>query len=307
MRTVRRILIGLVIVVGAIAALSSPTPSAARPQQFEPPNTGTSISPFQCYQASGTGPNRTVTLADQFDNSTAKVNAPFAFCDPAFTDSTCTSESDNDTYPLTCYTIKDTPTTPFNQPIVRVFTNSLANIPFGCVDPFQQDLQVTRPHSLCVPTQKQLFPITQNQPQTNENVTNHFKCYSVTAGTATFCSPPNCDFKFTPGIDNLTSQFAFFEDQFLEQGVKFLRSLYLCAPVVKDQEPFSDNVGNGLDHLLCGSIRSTVSFRSRYVKGYNQFFPNGQNLQLRTPFMGCIPVHKQCLQGTCGFNPITQP
>lgn len=292
MRIARRILIGLVVVVGCIAALSTPSPSATALQAFTPPNQGTWISPFQCYQATGSSPNRTVALADQFDNSTAVVGKPFAFCDSASAEGVCGFDGDNDTYPLTAYLIKDTPTTPFLRPIVRVRSINLANVPFGCGSPFVQDLQVVAPHSILVPTQKQLYPLSQNNPQTRDNITNHFKCYSVR-------TMDNSTGPFLPGgIDNLTGQSVLFDDQFINQNIRFLKSLYLCTPV--DKNNGLPGIGNTTpDHLLCGSFRPTVSFRSRYVQGYNQFFPTGQRLQLRSPTFGCIPVNKECLGRGC--------
>jgi hypothetical protein len=307
MRIARRILIGLVVVVGCIAALSTPSPSATALQGFTPPNSGTWISPFQCYQATGSSPNRVVALADQFDNSTAVVGKPFAFCDNASARGVCGFENDNDTYPLTAYLIKDTPTTPLLHPVVRVRSFNLANNPFGCFfpfgppSPFTQDLQIVAPHSILVPTQKELYPLAQNNPEVNDNITNHFKCYTVR-------TMDNSTGPFRPGgIDNLTGQSVRFTDQFIAQQVRFLKSLYLCTPVDKNNgQPSVDRINTPFDHLLCGSFRPTVSFRSRFVQGYNQFFPNGQRLQLRSPTFGCIPVNKECFGRGC-FRLPNQP
>jgi hypothetical protein len=304
MRIARRILIGLVVVVGCIAALSTPSPSATALQTFTPPNTGTWISPFQCYQTTGSSPNQVVALADQFDNSTATVGKPFAFCDNADAGSVCGFQDDNDTYPLVAYQIKDTPTTPFLRPVVRVRSPILLpSSGGGCgSDFFEQNLQVIAPHSLMVPTQKELYPLAQNSPILTDNITNHFKCYTVR-------TMDNSTGPFRPGgIDNLTAKSIFFVDQFIGQQVRFLKSLYLCTPVDKNNgEPAVNFLNTPFNHLLCGTFRPTVSFRSRYVQAYNQFFPNGQRLQLRTPFMGCIPVNKQCFGQGCFSPPNQQP
>jgi hypothetical protein len=231
---------------------------------------------------------------------------------------TCDFASDNGSFPLTCYNITDTPTTPFIQPLVRVFIPGMPNQIDGCPTPRVADLKVLRPHSVCVPTVKEHYPLSRTgfpfDPFIDrDNLTNHYKCYAVQAGSIGFDFGID-DFKLFPGIDNLSQQQVRFSDQFLpSHSVRFTKTALLCAPVNKNNatQPDPDAVNpafpdTSVDHLLCGTFRATRPFKSRYIQAYNQFFPNGQRLYLKSPNMGCIPVAKICGPGPgfgCGCDP----
>jgi hypothetical protein len=213
---------------------------------------------FKCYRAKTetTFTPRTVTLADQFEDTTADVMRPSRFCNPA-------DKNDegiiDPTAHLMCYDIRQGGT--FTRRHVRV------NNQFG-----EQELIVTRPFSLCNPATKDLIPSDLNL--------DHFKCYRVrrahgspvisetvtvvdqfeTRTSQVFkphllCNPvdkngsgiefPACHltcYRLRSSPPPLTPQAVVVEDQFARQDLNALRGVcgkvdYLCVPSTKTVLP----------------------------------------------------------------------
>jgi len=212
---------------------------------------------FKCYRAKTETPfaSRDVTLADQFEDTTASVLRPSRFCNPADKNGEGIKDP---TAHLMCYDI--------HQDTTFTRRHVLVDNQFG-----EQELIVLKPFSLCNPAIKDQIPSDLNL--------DHFKCYRVRRATRTavltptvtladqfetrtaqvfkphlLCNPvdkndsgiefPACHLVCyrLRGATDFTEQSVVVNDQFAQQDVNALRGVcgkvdYLCVPSTKTVLP----------------------------------------------------------------------
>lgn len=191
---------------------------------------------FKCYRSKtkpgtpGFAP-RNVSLSDQFETKDTQVLKPEALCNPVDKNDEGITDL---TAHLTCYTIADVPNQPLFQPHEVLVQNQFGN----------NVLTVTKPQSLCVPSEKDHAPSPLN--------VDHFKCY-----------------KARPK-DRFVQRTVSLEDQFEDKQTKVLRPTALCNPVNKNGE----DILHPESHLVCYTIRDLPKqpkFQPRDAFIHNQF------------------------------------
>jgi hypothetical protein len=168
------------------------------PAEVDCIDTPCTLDHFKCYKTrtDGSFVPRDVTLADQFESTSALVEKPVRFCNPANKN----NEGINDpTAHLMCYDINQA--TPF-QP-----RHVLVNNQFG-----EQELVVTKPYQLCNPATKD------GVGNFEELDLDHMKCYRVRRAVG---SP-----RVNPTIT--------VQDQFETRTAQVFRPHILCNPVSKN-------------------------------------------------------------------------
>ena len=172
------------------------------------PNCGIALDHFKCYATvtrRGATPflQRTVTLADQFGQSTTLVKRPAFLCNPVDKNGEGIHDA---TAHLTCHRTKDASST-FVQRDVLIRNQ------FG-----DQMVRVQKPLQLCLPSEKDGVPSTLQ--------IDHFRCYKARLiGGSTF-----------------VERDVTLADQFENKPARIRGCLRLCAPVDKNGEGIMDGV-----------------------------------------------------------------
>ncbi len=200
---------------------------------------------------------RTVTLADQFGESRARVARPSALCAPARKNS---EPLVNRRAHLQCALISRSPA--FGAPRRVAVRNQ-----FG-----PALLEVVRPTSLCTPTAKSRRPRRRPLALGLENQVDHFTCYEVRLTT-----------EGVP-VAAVTAR-----DQFGRRRLRPVAPRRLCAPTRKSTEPLLHPVR----HLLCYQVAGRGRVRSRRVRTRNQFGSGVVTLRRYANF--CVPTLKVAL------------
>jgi hypothetical protein len=195
----------LALAVLAVALLTSTSPAPAQAQHF--------IDHYMCYPitASPSAPNKTVTLADQFETREGiLVGAAKNLCAPALKndEGSIIDAADH----LKCYAIKESP--------AFAGRNVTINDQFGTAS-----MRVGAAVSLCAPSLKSLTP----PPPFGDIGLDHYKCYA-----AKQTSPK---FPFTR---------VSVQDQFGLQRLVLSTPTRLCTPVAKN----GAGIANQRDHLV---------------------------------------------------------
>jgi hypothetical protein len=227
------------IALGAGIALISLTlaPGLARAQ----------VDHFLAYpNAVGIGlPGPVVQIDDQFGTQTTDLGRPIRLLVPADKN----DEGLNDPFShVTCYEIVDGVAGP-----AVISTNQ-----FGA-----QSLTLGVPESLCVPTEKLIFPGPVNL--------DHYKCYLASGADVDI------------GI--------FLQDQFQQSTALVGTPGLFCTPAAKNGEAILDPV----THLTCYDIQGPASAPGQ-IPILNQFLSAADVLQLSAPDKLCVPSTKQVVQ-----------
>jgi hypothetical protein len=157
---------------------------------------------YKCYKSRADFEQRSVSLVDQFGQSTATVLRPDRFCNPV--DKNNEGINNPDAH-LNCYRIRE-PSGPSRDVVV--------NNQFGDLR-----LTATKAHSLCVPA------IKDQVGNLDDLGINHFKCYRV---------------RRTPGFAAFTRRDVPLADQFEIKNTTVVRPFVLCNPVNKNGEGVPD-------------------------------------------------------------------
>jgi cysteine-rich repeat protein len=182
------------------------------------------VDHYLCYKSKATSAfaGLSVTLADEFETSTAEVKRPKALCLPA--DKNDEGRIDPDTHEES-YGIKTTPKH-VAQAGVRVLDQ------FG-----QLTVDTIKSDRLLVPTNKALGS---DPSPPVPGVANHFECYKVKISHGT----P----KFAKGVQ------ASVVDQFEDRIYDVKKPRHLCVPVDKDGSGITHEGG----HLMCYKAKATT-------------------------------------------------
>jgi len=228
-----------------------PLPIAAPPPP-PPPTAPDGLDHFKCYEA--LQPNfrqRTVGTRDQFGQRRTRVLRTRQICNPVSKNGGKVLQPRAH---LVCYETRDTgnPT----PPRTVVVTNQ-----FG-----QRKLRTTRVSRLCVPSLKRKGTATPTGANP-ERVLDHFRCYDVRAQPA--------------------ARTVSLRDQFGTTKTTVIQVVRLCNPVRKNITP----VRRAKAHLVCYSIRDSVTFRPLAVRVRNQF--GRAALRVRRPEHLCLPSFKE--------------
>src|SRR6266511_3355466 len=229
---------------------------------------------FKCYGATEATLEQptTVTLTDQFgvEPDVMVENARW-FCNPVTKIHggvmTPITEFENH---LTLYPISNTnpePTLSTNPDPARLVTISSQ---FGI-----QDLVVTAPRLLAIPTTKVPFPPFRD--------ISYFKCYKARS----------------PALNEPVT----LRDQFgIEEGVRVLAATFFCNPAVKIVEGVPTFPEPLEAHLACYKITPSEQPPVESVNIFNQFEPRGDTLTIGPSQYLCVPSEK-LLVGTPSGQP----
>lgn len=242
------------LVIAAIASLSLVSTAAAQSDHYK------------CYRSKQIAPPFTpvsgVTLVDQFESTTETIRRPDQFCNPVAKDGGgigIAAPINDPTAHLNCYRTKRAPGTPkFQKQIIDVENQ------FG-----PQTLLLNKPHSLCVPAEKDMVP--------SALEINHFKCYRA---------------KTARGTPKFEQQVVTLEDQFETKDTTVKKPYVFCNPVDKNGEGIEDPT----NHLTCYKIRRVASeskFPGRSVVVSDQFGDLGVTAKLGHSGMLCVPTIKE--------------
>jgi len=166
------------------------------------PSSGTCVDHYKCYKSRGEFQPRSVSLVDQFGQSTATVLRSDRFCNPV--DKNNEGITDPDAH-LNCYKIRE----PRGTARDVVVSNQFGEL----------QLTTTRSHTLCVPAIKDQIG------NLNDLNINHFKCYRV---------------RPTPGAPKFTERDVQLNDQFEMKATTVIKPFLLCNPVDKNGEGVPD-------------------------------------------------------------------
>ena len=231
---------------------------------------------MRCYEARRTRNTPklvpvSVTLQDQFNsaNSTAKVQRQL--CNPSSVDGVVVSGSDPTAH-LTCYRTKDQSVTPTFRHVNVEVTNA-----FGT-----QQLTLTKPFRLCVPSEKGIVPAAPTPSSLN---IDHYRCYKANFKKGFVFTPPT-------GVA--------IGDQFesTTADVRPGNRLIFCNPVSKNGSPILDPA----THLTCFRLLEAPSEPNIDVAVNNQFGA-GQRLTVRRQTSTtslCLPSTKTVLASPSG-------
>jgi len=208
---------------------------------------GAQVDHFLAYpNAAGIGlSGPIVQIDDQFGTQTTDLGRPIRFFVPADKN----DEGLNDPFShATCYEIVDGAAGP-----AVVSTNQFGAHP----------LTLGVPESLCVPTEKLIFPGPVNL--------DHYKCYLASGADVDI------------GV--------FLQDQFQSSSALVGTPSLFCTPAAKNGETILDPI----THLTCYDIQGPAVAPGP-IPILNQFLPAPDVLQLSEPEKLCVPSTKQVLQ-----------
>jgi hypothetical protein len=231
------------------------------------------IDDFNCYKSITTFdtphfvPVSGVSLADQFETVTVRVQQPYHLCTPTNVDSEGTI--DDETH-LVSYTIRQQSPAHVKRTAIRV-TNFLEEI----------RVDTLRPDLLLVPTNKTLVLPSPSAPNPATHTVDHYKCYRV---------------KVTPGTPKAAiDRKITVEDQFTAPKIYSLKlPRHLCVPVNKNGE----GIKNPDVHLLC--------YRGKRARGEMNFVPRKGmfvNNQLGPLRLDALKENEFCIPSVKSLSP----
>jgi hypothetical protein len=233
-----RLLGALAIAVTATLTSAAPVLAQSACPAFVDPDL--CIDDFNCYKSITTldtpqfVPVSGVTLVDQFETATVRLQRPYHLCTPTNVNDEGTI--DGETH-LVSYVIRQQSPAHVKRTAIRV-TNFLEEIRVDTI----------RPELLLVPTNKTLVLPAPPAPNPANHTVDHYKCYrvKVTAGTP------------KAAIDRKINV----EDQFNATKIYSLKlPRHLCVPADKNGE----GIKNPTVHLLC--------YRGKRARGEMNFVP----------------------------------
>ncbi len=225
---------------------------------------------YKCYKSRADFPQRSVSLVDQFGQSTATVLRPDRFCNPVNKNNEGISDPDAH---LNCYKIKE-PRGPTRDVVV--------NNQFG-----ELQLTTTRAHTLCVPAIKDQIG------NLNDLNINHFKCYRV---------------RQTPGAPGFTERNVQLADQFEIKATTVIKPFVLCNPVDKNGEGVPDPT-NHITCYKIRDLGGQPPFAPQQPNVTDQFVVQDLQTSRRTECgrtrLLCVPSSKRIASPSGAFLTLT--